>query len=130
MTRRRFMQGTAAGGALALAGCAAQGAKTAAVAQNPNALRLGLGGGSTTDSLDPRTYTDSFSLVVGYQIMNGLIELDENGQATPELLESWEAKPGAAEWVFNTRKGITFHNGKTLDADDVIYSINLHRQAD
>jgi peptide/nickel transport system substrate-binding protein len=130
MDRRRFLQGTAAGGALALVGCAPQGAKMAAVAQNANALRLGLGGGSTTDSLDPRTYTDSFSLVVGYQIMNGLIELDEKGQATPELLESWEAKPGAADWVFNVRKGITFHNGKTLDADDVIYSLNLHRQAD
>jgi peptide/nickel transport system substrate-binding protein len=25
------------------------------------------------------------------------------------------------------RKGVTFHNGKTLDADDIIYSINLHR---
>jgi peptide/nickel transport system substrate-binding protein len=28
---------------------------------------------------------------------------------------------------FNIRKGITFGSGKTLDADDVIYSINLHR---
>lgn len=44
-----------------------------------------------------------------------------------ELLESWEYKPGAKEWIFNVRKGVTFHSGKTLDADDIIYSINLHR---
>jgi len=127
MNRRRFLQATAAGGGLVLAGCAAEGAKTGG---NRNALRLGIGGGSTTDSLDPRTYTDTFAFVVGYQIMNGLIEIDENRKPAPELLESWEAKPGAAEWVFNVRKGITFHNGKTLDADDVIYSINMHRQSD
>jgi peptide/nickel transport system substrate-binding protein len=45
----------------------------------------------------------------------------------PELLESWEAKPGAAEWVFTLRQGVTFHNGKALTVEDVIYSINLHR---
>ncbi len=36
-------------------------------------------------------------------------------------------KPGAAEWIFNIRKGVTFSNGKTLDADDVVYSLNRHR---
>ena len=45
----------------------------------------------------------------------------------PKLAESYEAKPGAAEWILNIRKGVTFHNGKTLDADDVVYSLNLHR---
>ena len=29
--------------------------------------------------------------------------------------------------MFNVRKGVTFHSGKTLDADDIIYSLNLHR---
>ncbi len=55
------------------------------------------------------------------------MEIDEKGNAKGELLESWETKPGATEWVFNVRKGIQFHSGKTLDADDIIYSLNLHR---
>lgn len=90
-------------------------------------LRLGMDGGSASDSLDSRTYADSIPISYGYQLWNGLVEIDAKGEATGELLESWEAKPGATEWIFNVRKGITFTSGKTLDADDIIYSINLHR---
>src|SRR5260221_14219706 len=90
-------------------------------------LRIGTGGGSTTDVTDPRTYTDSVNRQLGYQLFNGLVEIDEKQQTVPELFESWEVKPGAKEWIFNVRKGVTFHNGKTLTTEDIIYSINLHR---
>jgi len=90
-------------------------------------LKLGLAGGSTTDSLDPRTYTDTVAFNVGYQIMNGLLEVDPKKQIQPELLESWTIEPGAKKWVFKVRQGVTFHNGKTLDAEDILYSLNLHR---
>jgi len=90
-------------------------------------LRLGMEGGSASDSLDPRTYADSVPISYGYQIWNGMVEIDPQGNANGELLESWETKPGATEWIFNVRKGVTFHSGKTLDADDIIYSLNLHR---
>ena len=90
-------------------------------------LRLGMEGGSASDSLDPRTYADSIPIAYSLMFWNTLVEIDTKGNATPELAESWESKPGALEWVFNIRKGITFTSGKALDADDVIYSINLHR---
>src|SRR5689334_3378916 len=90
-------------------------------------LRLGMEGGSPSDSLDPTTYADSIPISYGWQICNGLTEVDEKGNIQGELAESFEPKPGATSWVFNIRKGVTFSNGKTLDADDVIYSINLHR---
>lgn len=90
-------------------------------------LRVGMEGGSPSDSLDPRTYADSIPIFYSLMFWNQLVEIDAKGNATPELAESWESKPGATEWVFNIRKGITFTSGKTLDADDVIYSINLHR---
>ena len=48
---------------------------------------------------------------------NQLVEVDSKGNVQPELAESWESKPGALEWTFNIRKGITFGSGKTLDAD-------------
>ena len=56
-----------------------------------------------------------------------MVEIGPDGEAVGELLESWDTKPGATEWVFNVRKGVSFHSGKTLDADDIIYSLNLHR---
>jgi peptide/nickel transport system substrate-binding protein len=124
LDRRSFLAGTTLVGAASLIGfkpAFADGPKTG------GSLKIGMSGGATSDSLDPRTYTDWVPCNIGYQIMNGLVEIDANNKATPELLESWEAKPGAAEWIFNVRKGVTFSNGKTLDADDIIYSINLHR---
>lgn len=90
-------------------------------------LRLGLEGGSPSDSLDPRTYADSIPINMSLMLWNNLVEIADNGDAVGELFEKWEVKPGAADWTFTIRKGITFTSGKTLDADDVIYSINLHR---
>ncbi|HEY0214319.1 MAG TPA: ABC transporter substrate-binding protein [Paenirhodobacter sp.] len=90
-------------------------------------LKLGIGGGSTTDNLDPRILLDWVPVNQGYMLMNGLVEIDANNQATPELLESWQAEEGAVVWHLKVRQGVTFHNGKALTADDVIYSLNLHR---
>ena len=99
----------------------------AATPKKGGTLRLGMEGGSPSDSLDPRTYADSIPISMSLMLWNNLVEVADNGDATGELFESWEVKPGATEWLFNIRKGITFTSGKTLDADDVIYSINMHR---
>lgn len=117
-------------GATALGLSAAFGSMPAMAQSAPKkggVLRMGMEGGSASDSLDPRTYADSIPISYSLMFWNQLVEIDAKGNATPELAESWESKPGAAEWIFNIRKGITFGSGKTLDADDVIYSINLHR---
>jgi peptide/nickel transport system substrate-binding protein len=131
MNRRGFLSGAAlfgtvagVGGGLALAGCAVP---EDTIPSRGGALRLGMTGGSTSDSLDPRTFVDWVPINIGYQIMNGLVEIDAQGNAVPELFQSWEAQPGAIEWTFKIRRDVVFHNGKTLDADDVVYSINLHR---
>jgi len=119
------------GGAAALAGLGLFNA-SCAVDDDPalksgNLLRLGMAGGSSADSLDPRTYLDWVPINIGYQIMNGLVEVDGAGNAVPELFESWESSADAREWVFRIRGGVVFHNGKPLGVDDILYSINLHR---
>ena len=50
-----------------------------------------------------------------------------DGKPRPELATSWEAKNGATEWIFNLRKGVKFSDGQDFNADDAIYSLNLHR---
>lgn len=122
--RRGLMAGAAGLGALALLprGLSAQEAP-----KRGGVLRMGIGGGSTTDDFDVRKLNDWVPVNQAYMVMNGLVEIDANNVAQPELLESWVAAPGAVEWTFKVRQGITFHNGKTLTADDVIYSLNLHR---
>ena len=87
-------------------------------------------GGSTTDSLDPATHTSSWNINVELQLRNCLVEIDHNFKPIPELAESWESSPDAKKWVFNLRRGVEFHDGKTLEAEDVVYSLNHHRGED
>ncbi len=128
--RRELLgRSAAAGASLALLGnlVASADAYAAETPRKGGVLRMGLGGGSTTDSLDPTTWNDSVPINAGNAFLGALIEVGPDMKPIPELAESWEAKPGAVEWIFNLRKGVTFHNGKTFNADDAIYSINLHR---
>jgi peptide/nickel transport system substrate-binding protein len=130
ISRREFLGRAAAlgtGAALISSMVASVEARAAETPRKGGTLRLGLAGGSTTDSLEPGSYTDSVMIDVGHTLFNGLVEWDVSGKPVPELAESWEVKPGAKDWIFNIRKGVTFSNGKTLTADDVVYSLNMHR---
>ena len=95
--------------------------------KNGGVLKLGLAGGSTTDSLDFRTTTDSVLIDTNHGLWNCLAKWGQDGRPHPELAESWEATNGAKDWIFKLRKGVTFSNGKEFTADDAIYSLNLHR---
>ncbi len=91
---------------------------------------MGLGYGSTTDSLIPGQDENGFITCVSYGFRNMLTEIDTNGQTIPELAESYEASADAKTWIFKLRRGVEFHNGKTMTADDVIPSFNFHRGDD
>lgn len=93
-------------------------------------LRIGITGGSTSDSLDPSTITATMMQTINWQMRNNLTEIDHQGNVIPELAESWESSPDATKWVFNLRKDVEFHNGKTLDANDVLFTINHHGNKD
>jgi peptide/nickel transport system substrate-binding protein len=125
LDRRQLILGASAVGLASTFGAAPVMAQSAP--KKGGTLRMGMEGGSPSDSLDPLTYADSIPITMSLMLWNNLVEIADNGDAVGELFESWEVKPGAADWTFNVRKGITFTSGKTLDADDVIYSINMHR---
>ncbi len=128
LSRRDFIgRASALGiGATALAGVP-QIAAAADAPRKGGHMRLGLAGGSTTDSVDPGSWTDSVMIIAAYGLFNGLMENGPDNKPMPELAESYEVRKGAAEWILNLRKGVQFSNGKTFDADDAIYSFNLHR---
>lgn len=89
--------------------------------------RFGIGDGHSDDSLDPALVSNSFTDIVTHAIGSYLVEITPDNGLGPELAESWQAEPGAAKWVFKLRKGVEFHNGKTLTANDVVASFNHHR---
>ena len=129
LSRREFIERAAALG-VAAATASSLWSGAAHAAQKGGRLRVGMAHGSTTDSLDPATFENGYMSTLNYTVNNHLAEIGTSGKLEPELAESWEASPDAREWTFKIRKGVEFHNGKTLDADDVVASVNHHRHED
>ena len=90
-------------------------------------LRLAIGQGATTDTLDPATYADQYTgTTLWGALSNSLTEIDAQGNVIGDLAESFEAADGARKWVFRLRRGATFHKGKTVLPEDVIASMRHH----
>jgi peptide/nickel transport system substrate-binding protein len=129
--RRQFLLG--AGTALALGATGSfwmpgQARAQDAAPRKGGHLIMGLDTASSSDRLDPAYYPEAYMYSVGFQLFNTLLEPTPDGRLYGALVESWEAtKPDASQWVFRLKKGIQFHNGKELKAEDVIYSLNHHR---
>jgi peptide/nickel transport system substrate-binding protein len=93
-------------------------------------LRIGFNSGSTKDNYDPGVWDSNFTQVFAHARHNYLTEIAADGSLVGEVAESWEPSADAKTWILKIRKGITFHSGGTLGADDVIASINYHRGKD
>jgi peptide/nickel transport system substrate-binding protein len=77
---------------------------------------------SSPNNLDPRQGTDAQSERVGGQIFDALVKKDEHYELRPWLATSWE-QPNTLTWVFHLRDGVRFHDGRPLEAEDVVYTI-------
>jgi len=128
ITRRAFMGRAAALGlTTALATTLAGQAAKAATPKKGGLMKLAMGHGSTTDTYDPAVIENGFQWVMAYAISNTLVELSADGKLVPALAESWDASDDATQWTFKLRKGVEFHDGRSLTAQDVVASINYHR---
>ncbi len=127
MSRRSFMTGALALGVSLTAASALLNKVEAATPKKGGRLRIGLTGGATTDILDPGQILDLYMMHLQFgQLRNGLTEVAPDGKLIPELAESWDASADAKTWNFKVRKGIEFHNGKSLTSADVVASLNHH----
>jgi ABC-type transport system substrate-binding protein len=74
--------------------------------------------------------TDGESLRACEQITQSLLGYETAGTAVePVLAESYEASADLMTWTFKLREGVTFHNGFSLDAADVVESLVLQWDA-
>ena len=132
--RRQFLLGIAAssvlagaGGILTACGGSSSGSPQAAGpsrrVHRGGTLKLGLSGGSSSDTVDPHkslTYIDTARLQSIYQ---PLVQLNGQAQVEYVLAESITAHHGSlAEWVIRLRPGVTFHDGKDFTAADVVFT--------
>src|SRR5262249_57621277 len=83
----------------------------------------GVAGGSGTDPLDPHkglTYLDTARAQSLYQ---PLLQLNTRAQTEFVLAEEISPHGSTSNWVIRLRQGVTFHDGKPLTADDVIFTL-------
>jgi peptide/nickel transport system substrate-binding protein len=131
ISRRGFLAG-AAGGALALAGgslldaCSstpsASTTKTTAKPKYGGDLKVGLSSGSSSDTLDPNHVASSMDVSRAYQLFDSLTVYNSEGQVALSLAEEMTPNSDATVWTIRVPEGVTFHNGKPLGAEDIIYS--------
>ncbi|MCY3879078.1 MAG: ABC transporter substrate-binding protein [Rhodobacteraceae bacterium] len=97
------------------------------MAKSGGMLRVGVSGANTSDSWDGRTHSDLYMQLAGHgTVFECLTEINADGDLVGELAESWEGSDDAVVWTVNLKKGVTFHNGKSFGADDVIESLGIH----
>src|SRR5688572_12420175 len=127
LSRRDFMQLAIAAGLTVPAASAMFTKAARAEPKKGGQFRIGLGHGATTDSLDPATYPDLMTMTSLWgTCSNSLTVIDVKGNVQPDLAESFEPSDGAKKWVFKIRKGVTFHDGRPVKANDVIASYRHH----
>ena len=66
--------------------------------------------------------TDGESLDTCQQILEGLYRYNVDGVAEPALATECTANEDLTVWTCNLREGVTFHDGSSFDANDVIAS--------
>jgi peptide/nickel transport system substrate-binding protein len=120
-TRRRML------GTMGVAGLAATGLMgRSGLAQSTPATRITIGKPYELRTLDPHSSTDQTAWEIQAVVYESLVFLDyEDGafETIPGLAESWET-PDETTYVFKIREGVTFHNGRELAAEDVVFSLN------
>ncbi|KLN59050.1 peptide ABC transporter substrate-binding protein [Kiloniella spongiae] len=73
-------------------------------------------------NLDPISNARVFQITE--KIMNRLVRPGLDGKPSPDLAVDWSTNEDATVWTFKLRKGVTFHDGSSFDAMDVLYSLN------
>jgi peptide/nickel transport system substrate-binding protein len=133
LSRRDFTKaavlGSVAVGASGLLGACSSGGATSkattTATTKPRAggtLRAAISGGTSSDTLDPLNAINNTDFARVDNLFEPLLGLTPDAQ--PEYILATELTPNsdATQWVLRLRQGVTFHNGKEMTADDVIYT--------
>lgn len=138
VTRRTVLKGLALGGMLAggafTSACGSSTSGPSSSSEGPGApkrggvLRIGLTGGSSSDTLDPDNTVTNPDFARAFSLFDSLVELDLSAQLRLSLAEEMTPNSSAMSWTIRVRPDVEFHNGKSLTADDVLAT--LRRIAD
>ncbi len=121
LNRRGFL-GLAGGlGLAALTGCGSDG-QAAAQPKQGGRLRAVYAGGGAKEVLDPHVQSLFVDIARHKAMYEKLVELGPDLKPVPRLAEKWESDAQALTWRF-TLRAATFHDGRKLTSEDVLYSL-------
>jgi peptide/nickel transport system substrate-binding protein len=89
-------------------------------------IRVASTSSSTRDTLDPAKGSTSTDYTRIFMIYSGLTQFNQQLGADLALAEALDTD-NQQDWHISVRKGVTFHNGKSLTAQDVAYSLLRHQ---
>lgn len=78
---------------------------------------------ANTPYLDPAVGSDEASSTYFVNVYDSLVYPTATGDVKPMVATSWQVSPDGLAWTFKLRSDVKFHSGKTLTADDVVYSL-------
>ena len=121
VSRRKFIHMAGGAGALWALGAGLPPRAFAQAAKRGGTLRVA----TTKDAevLDPSNIVSDVELRLCEQLFNGLVSIDENLNIVPDIAEEWAVTNDATHFEFKLRRGVLFHHGRELTADDVIFTI-------
>lgn len=90
--------------------------------ESPNGNTVVISQGATPKSLNPYMYNEIPGLAVSRQFYNCLFKKDDSGNVLPDLVDTYEYLSDT-QLRLVLKKGIKFHNGDELKAEDVVYSL-------
>jgi peptide/nickel transport system substrate-binding protein/oligopeptide transport system substrate-binding protein len=73
-------------------------------------------------TLDPARPNDIYGRTIANQLFDGLVQFDGALAIRPAIAESWTASRDGLVWTFKLKKGVKFHNGREVTAEDFAYS--------
>ena len=75
------------------------------------------------ESLDPHKAVAAGTKEVMFNVFEGLMKPTSAGDLIPAIAEDYAVSDDRMTYTFTLREGVKFHNGETVTAEDVIYSI-------
>ena len=77
---------------------------------------------NSAEPLNPYTCTNRFNLMVGELVYESLFTYDAEFNIHPVLAQTWSTTDGRV-WKITIKSGVYFHDGKELNANDIMYSL-------
>lgn len=85
--------------------------------------RMVFGFATELNNFDPFSSMTADARSISFNIFDGLVRVESDGSFVPALAEDFSVSEDSLTWTFRLRKGVKFHDGKSLTKDDVLYSI-------